>query len=112
MTKTMCVCARAPPPGAEGSAFANQLFLPLNGGLLIVQGLKRHGVEPPSSGAPADPEILQWHTPLAQYLGHSVVNYVSASPRLDGAASLFFRALASRGAAPHAGAAVTCPFLL
>ena len=56
----------------EGSAFANQLFLPLNAGLFIIHGLKKN-----------DGHVLQWHTPVAQYFGHSVVNYASKSPRID-----------------------------
>merc|ERR1719502_2029308 len=51
--------------GLEGSSFVNQLYLPLNAGLFIVQGVKND-----------DGQILQWHTPVAQYLGHSVINYV------------------------------------
>lgn len=48
----------------EGSAFVNQLFLPLQSALLIIQ----------ARGC----TVFQWHSSVAQYLGHAVVEWVGA----------------------------------
>eukprot|EP00613_Pedinella_sp_CCMP2098_P045726 CAMPEP_0171801386 /NCGR_PEP_ID=MMETSP0991-20121206/72225_1 /TAXON_ID=483369 /ORGANISM="non described non described, Strain CCMP2098" /LENGTH=508 /DNA_ID=CAMNT_0012413039 /DNA_START=137 /DNA_END=1663 /DNA_ORIENTATION=+ len=62
--------------GSEGAGFANQLWLPLNSGVLLLHG-KRPG------------EVAQWHTPLSQYFGHTVVNLKLAKSSRVNPASLY-----------------------
>ena len=65
--------------GPEGAGFSNQLWLPLNAGLLVVHGLKELSPKAKSK----TPQVLQWHTAMAQYFGHSVVGYLTKSRSLN-----------------------------
>lgn len=47
--------------GSEGAGFGNQVWLPLNAGVVQLHGKSY-------------PKVFQWHTPVSQYYGHSVVN--------------------------------------
>ena len=57
--------------GSEGAGFANQVWLPLNAGVVQLHGKSY-------------PKVFQWHTPISQYYGHSVVNVKLPEPnRVD-----------------------------